>query len=57
MTEQGEIIPIARSNIYRFLALGFGYPDASLRARLSALLPRLEGSLAVLGARDGDGRA
>lgn len=49
MTEQAEIVPIARSNIYQFLALGFGYPDASLRARLSELLPRIEASLNVLG--------
>jgi DMSO reductase family type II enzyme chaperone len=53
MTEQGEIVPIARSNIYRFLALGFGYPDASFRARLSALLPRIEASLNLVGDRDG----
>ncbi len=41
----------ARSNIYGFLALGFGYPNSSLLPQLRELLPQLEASLNVLGGR------
>ena len=52
MNDEVEIVPTARSNVYRFLALGFGYPEASLLSQLNELLPRLEASLDVLGDRE-----
>jgi DMSO reductase family type II enzyme chaperone len=51
MSEEGEIVPTARSNVYRFLAFGFGYPNTCLLSQLNELLPQLEASLDVLGDR------
>lgn len=52
MTEDGEIVLTARSKVYRFLALGFGYPEASLFSQLKEQLHLLEASLEVLGDRE-----
>ncbi len=52
MYEEGETVSTARCNIYGFLALGFGYPNASLLCQLNELLPRLEASLDALGGRE-----
>ncbi len=43
------MVPTARSNVHRFLALGFGFPDASLLSQLRERLDPLEASLDVLG--------
>lgn len=57
MNEASEIVPTARSNIYRFLALGFSYPQASLLSRLNEQLFALEASLDVLDDRVSLGKA
>lgn len=48
MDKTSEIRPKARSNVYQFLALGFGYPDASLLSLLRRELHPLDASLEVL---------
>lgn len=57
MNEAGEIVPTARSNIYRFLALGFSYPQASLLSQLNEQLSALEASLDLLDDRVSLGKA
>ena len=48
MNEKGETESTARSNIYGFLALGFGYPNTCLHSQLNERLPGLEASLDAL---------
>jgi DMSO reductase family type II enzyme chaperone len=57
VNEAGEIVPTARSNIYRFLALGFSYPQASLLSRLNEQVSALEASLDLLDDRVSLGKA
>ncbi len=38
MSQMPDIKPLARSQIYQFLALVFGYPDAAVLGRMKELL-------------------
>ena len=49
MSQTPDIKPLARSQVYQFLALGFGYPDATVLARMKELLEPLKVSLEVIG--------
>ncbi|MFQ5756614.1 MAG: molecular chaperone [Acidiferrobacterales bacterium] len=51
MNKASDIAPSARSNVYQFLTLGFGYPDAALLAQLNEQAHPLEASLIVLQSR------
>ena len=49
MSQMPDPRPLARSHVYQFLALGLGYPDATVLARMKELLEPLSVSLEVLG--------
>ena len=49
MSQMPDPRPLARSHVYQFLALGLGYPDATVLARMKELLEPLAISLEVIG--------
>ncbi len=48
MNQVSEIVAAARGSVYRFAALGFGYPEPALCAQLNHQFQYLEASLDVL---------